>query len=275
MAQIARVLQHGVCEITQEYKGSAHKGIDIVKEGHVPDNIVAHSNGTVIQVINNCKYNTKNNPSNPGNMVVIEHDNGYRTRYLHLAYGTIKVSVGQRVSKGQVLGYMGNTGYSFGAHLHFEVLENGVQINPTSYLINDLPRKNVSEPTVFYRKNVGDVVNINGVYVSSTSTQKLKPAVTTGTITKILNNARNPYLLNNGNIGWVNDDCIISDTKYLHNPSYKGTSIVEALKQIGVDSSYQYRTRLAETNKISGYCGSASQNTLMLKMLKKGTLKSV
>lgn len=65
-----------------------------------------------------------------------------------------------------------------------------------------------SEPQ--YKYKVGDIVNINGVYTSSTSTNKLKPAVTTGTITKIAIGARNPYLLNNGNIGWVNDDCIIS-----------------------------------------------------------------
>lgn len=57
---------------------------------------------------------------------------------------------------------------------------------------------------------VGDTVEINGVYVSSVSTNKLKPLVTKGTITKIVN-ARNPYLLNNGAIGWVNDDCIVSN----------------------------------------------------------------
>ena len=56
----------------------------------------------------------------------------------------------------------------------------------------------------------GDTVEINGVYVSSVSTNKLKPLVTKGTITKIVN-ARNPYLLNNGAIGWVNDDCIVSN----------------------------------------------------------------
>ena len=57
--------------------------------------------------------------------------------------------------------------------------------------------------------SVGDVVNINGVYVSSTSSDKLVPAITRGTITRIIKGARNPYLLDNGNIGWVNDNCIV------------------------------------------------------------------
>lgn len=65
-------------------------------------------------------------------------------------------------------------------------------------------------PTTKYK--VGDIVNINGVYVSSTSTEKLKPLVTRGVITKVVAGARNPYLLEDGNIGWVNDGCIIGDT---------------------------------------------------------------
>jgi len=59
-------------------------------------------------------------------------------------------------------------------------------------------------------RNVGDVVTINGVYTSSSSTRKLNPAVKSGMITRIIPGARNPYLLNNGNIGWVNDSCISS-----------------------------------------------------------------
>ena len=55
---------------------------------------------------------------------------------------------------------------------------------------------------------VGDTVTINGVYTSSGSNKKLKPSKTKGTITKIVSGARNPYLLDNGNIGWVNDACI-------------------------------------------------------------------
>lgn len=66
-------------------------------------------------------------------------------------------------------------------------------------------------PTTTARK-VGDVVNINGVYVSSTSTSKLRPLKTKGKITKIVAGARNPYLLENGNIGWVNDACIVGST---------------------------------------------------------------
>lgn len=151
MSRKARVLRHGVCEITQEFKGTAHKGIDIVKEGYQLDNIVAHSDGTVVQVISNCNINTPNDPSNPGNMVKIDHGNGYMTRYLHLAYNTVNVKVGQWVKKGTVLGYMGNTGNSFGGHLHFEVLKNGSAIDPTNYLDNDLPISSNKDVNVYYK----------------------------------------------------------------------------------------------------------------------------
>lgn len=63
--------------------------------------------------------------------------------------------------------------------------------------------------------------------------------------------------------------------KYLHNPNYKGSSIVEALRQIGVDSSFSYRSKLAQINGITNYKGTAEQNTQMLKMLQNGTLKLV
>ena len=62
------------------------------------------------------------------------------------------------------------------------------------------------EPT---NKKVGDIVTINGIYTASNSTKKLNPARTTGTITKIINGARNPYLLDNGNLGWANDSVIV------------------------------------------------------------------
>ena len=59
-------------------------------------------------------------------------------------------------------------------------------------------------------RNIGDIVQVNGVYTSSSSTKKLTPTTKSGMITRIIPGAKNPYLLNNGNIGWVNDSCIIS-----------------------------------------------------------------
>lgn len=64
-----------------------------------------------------------------------------------------------------------------------------------------------STPAPTKKWNIGDFVSIDGVYVSSDSTEELKPLVDHGKITKIVD-ARNPYLLNDGNIGWVNNDCI-------------------------------------------------------------------
>ena len=63
-------------------------------------------------------------------------------------------------------------------------------------------------PTPTHKWAIGDYVTINGVYVSSDSTEELKPAIDHGKITRIVDN-RNPYLLNDGYIGWVNDGCIV------------------------------------------------------------------
>lgn len=277
-----RVLESRRCAITQECKPS-HVALDLVKEGYQLDNIIAHSDGKVVQVIKNCNINTSGDPrygspyrdaNNPGNMVKIDHGGGNYTRYLHLAYNTVKVNVGDIVKAGQLIGYMGNTGYSFGGHLHFEVWSGDQKVDPTPYLNGDLPNNDENEP-VELKHNIGENVTINGVYYTSASTEKLIPARTNGTITDIVEGARNPYLIDGGKLGWVNDSCIVSsenNVKYLSNPNYNGYSIVDALNQIGVDSSYDYRSKLAKANGISNYRGTAEQNTYMLNLLKQGKL---
>lgn len=67
-----------------------------------------------------------------GNVIEIDHQNGYRTRYAHLS--RISVSIGQRVNKGAVIGLMGNTGRSSGTHLHFEIRKDGTPVNPMPLL---------------------------------------------------------------------------------------------------------------------------------------------
>ena len=253
MSRKARVLENGMCEVTQEYKGSKHKGIDIVKKDYQLDNIVSHSAGTVVQVISNCNVTTPNDPTNPGNMVKIDHGNGYQTRYLHLAYGTVKVNVGDKVSKGQIIGYMGNTGNSFGGHLHFEVMKDNVQIDPTNYLESDLPNASVtiSETIDELAKDV-----IAGKYGNGEDRKRALGSRYAEVQARV-------------------NEMLAPSVNYLSNTSYTGVSIVDALNQIGVDSSYEYRSKLANANGIANYCGSADQNTQILKMLKNGTLKSV
>ena len=67
-----------------------------------------------------------------GNLVVIDHRNGYETRYAHLA--RIRVNVGERVSRGERIGDMGNSGRSTGTHLHYEVRLDGKPVNPMTYI---------------------------------------------------------------------------------------------------------------------------------------------
>ena len=132
-----RVLESGNCEITQEYNENHHAN-DIVGGGYTLDNVIAHTEGKVI-ILQDGYNNMPNSVGNDsyGNFVKIEHKNGYATLYAHMQKGLL-VKNGEYVKKGQVLGYMGNSGNANGAHLHFEVWKDGIRINPTEYLDKDL-----------------------------------------------------------------------------------------------------------------------------------------
>lgn len=265
-----RVLKKQKCKVTQYYSNK-HQGIDIVGENSTLDYIVAHSDGKIVTIqdgVGNMKGSIGN--ISYGNYVKIEHENGYYTLYAHMQNG-INLKMNQLIKQGQILGYMSDSGNAYGKHLHFEVLKDNERINAYEYLNKDLPNQ------ISYKQkySIGDIVEINGVYISSTSKEKLRPLITRGTITKIIENTPNPYLLDNGNIGWVNDNTIISkdNIKYLSNKSYKGKSIVDALNEISINSSYQYRKELAKINNINNYTGTQQQNIQLLNLLKQGKLK--
>ncbi len=69
-----------------------------------------------------------------GNQVAIDHGNGLVTRYCHLEDASMRVKVGERVTRGQLLGWMGTTGRSTGEHLHFQVERDGVAVDPLPFL---------------------------------------------------------------------------------------------------------------------------------------------
>lgn len=71
-----------------------------------------------------------------GNLVTLNHGYGYKTQYAHLSQFGVKL--GEKVKRGQVIGYVGNTGKSTGPHLHYEVLRNGEATDPIYYFYNDL-----------------------------------------------------------------------------------------------------------------------------------------
>lgn len=101
--------------------GRQHRGIDIARPSNFT--IKAADNGKVVSAGWDGTY---------GNKIVINHNNGLQTVYAHLS--SIGVSVGQTVQAGAAIGVMGRTGNSTGVHLHFEVLKNGANVNPLSYL---------------------------------------------------------------------------------------------------------------------------------------------
>jgi murein DD-endopeptidase MepM/ murein hydrolase activator NlpD len=113
------------CFYTQ-YFGASHFGVDLQHRGGSP--IYAAEAGTVIRA----DYGWN---GGYGNVIVIDHGNGLQTLYAH--HKKLYVKVGDRVARGQPIGFMGNTGRVHGPtgiHLHFEVNQNGVKKNPLMYL---------------------------------------------------------------------------------------------------------------------------------------------
>jgi murein DD-endopeptidase MepM/ murein hydrolase activator NlpD len=107
--------------LTQRY-WSGHLGIDVANRTGVP--IRAADDGYVVM--------SGRDTWGYGNQVVIDHGNGYLTRYAHLH--RVDVKAGQSVKKNQQIGTMGSTGRSTGPHLHFEIIYNRVRRNPLGFL---------------------------------------------------------------------------------------------------------------------------------------------
>lgn len=98
-----------------------HHGVDFA--GRQGSDIVAVASGLVIGAGREGGY---------GNLVEIDHGGGNVTRYAHNK--DIAVVVGDAVSKGQVIAHMGSTGHSTGTHVHFEVIQNGIKVNPIKFV---------------------------------------------------------------------------------------------------------------------------------------------
>src|SRR5690606_21412870 len=102
-----------------------HTGIDLPSPIGTP--IYATGNGKVVESGVERGY---------GIMLKIDHGYGYETLYGHMSRYVVRK--GQEVKRGQLIGYVGNTGSSTGPHLHYEVIKNGRPVNPVSFFYNDL-----------------------------------------------------------------------------------------------------------------------------------------
>jgi len=109
-----------------------HEGIDLSGKRGLP--VFATGNGVVREAGRVL--------SGYGNSVLVDHGFGYMTRYAHL--DVILVKKGQKVSRGEQIGTLGNTGRSVGSHLHYEVLYRGRHVNPVTYLNEELSKAEYS-----------------------------------------------------------------------------------------------------------------------------------
>ncbi|WP_029894466.1 M23 family metallopeptidase [Desulfohalovibrio reitneri] len=104
-------------------KREFHKGLDISSPMGTP--IYAPAKGKIIFTGRDGSY---------GNSIAVDHGTGVVTKYAHLHRSAVKR--GQEVARGELIGYVGNTGRSTGPHLHYEVRLNGVPVNPMRYILN-------------------------------------------------------------------------------------------------------------------------------------------
>ena len=237
--------------ITNEYN-TDHKAIDIVASDRSETNIIALESGTVTTVVNNIKSTNHKSKGldTYGNYVKIKQKNGKTALYAHMKYGSIKVNKGQYIEKGTVIGTIGETGNAYGKHLHLEIqTSNNVKENPIISLNAQVDNTSVTEKQT---KNIPTSQNS----IQNNNHTKHTPKI--------------EETIKQENISSSN-----TSNEYLNAKNYKHGSIVDALKSIGINSSYNYRKKLAQANNIKNYHGSYFQNIQMLNLLKQGKLKKV
>lgn len=112
--------EHPIFNITRE-----HKGLDFAADPGMP--VYATGDGRITMAYSSESY---------GRVIFVDHGYEYETRYAHLS--RFAVSPGDQVRRGQLIGYVGNTGYSVSSHLHYEVIFKGQHVNPINFFQRDL-----------------------------------------------------------------------------------------------------------------------------------------
>lgn len=264
-----------------------HQAVDLVSENRAIDDVIAFDDGIVEVVVKDFKYTDHNSSGTDtyGNFVKIRHSDGTKSLYAHMKYGSICVYQGEKISKGQKIGTIGNTGNAYGVHLHFEMRDSSDnRLNPKEYLYRKVDEnthkdnENIENSDVSYQ----DEVKVNDQITSSDDNSSVLDDESTVSDDESTVSDDEPAILDDDSlvIDERNEDYEDKDyvnnhkVRYLSNYSYKDGSIVDGLKDIGMDSSFDYRLILAKKNGIKKYRGSYAQNVYLLTLLKLGKLKA-
>lgn len=120
-----RITSHFGKRTDPVYEGTAfHKGIDIGTPVSTP--VLATAQGVVIFAGNRSRW---------GNVIIVNHDKNYQSIYAHLH--KFNATKGDTISRGQIIGFSGNTGKSTGPHLHYEIRHHGEPVDPLPFLVPD------------------------------------------------------------------------------------------------------------------------------------------
>jgi hypothetical protein len=208
-----------------------HNGVDVGYSKNEEENkVYANCKGVVYETQDSLDKNTNaTGKATWGNFVLIKHPNGMFSRYAHLIKGSIAVKVGQDVDENTYLGMMGESGITYGRHLHFEVAtgyNSNTRIDPTPYLTKPIYEeiKQVEQPMTDTNDfKVGDkVLVLNGYATAGSDGSGSHTATYTGNIndsgdikyiTLICDGALRPYHLSNDKEntkprGWVSKEQI-------------------------------------------------------------------
>jgi len=138
-----------------------HNGIDLVALSGKP--VLASAEGIV---------KTSSATDKNGNFIVIDHADGFSTKYLHLKNRSVKA--GERVASGTTIGLVGNTGKSTGPHLHFEILESGKPVNPASFIPFKSNRKGVKSIAVPKKQDANTDKRFELIIDKNTTNERLE-----------------------------------------------------------------------------------------------------
>lgn len=219
-----KVITNASQRVTNKYSKN-HTGVDLKASQHEIENyIFAHSSGVIVAIKDGYdRMIGARGMASYGNYIDIEHKNGYKTRYAHLKKNSICVKVGQQVNNSTKIAEMGNTGNTIGItgkHLHFEVVKNGVRINPEKFLKQEFGafityqshdkyygwNPNVNLGTYEYAGNFG--YNIDAIYLDQYQ-MRVHDMVTNTWLPWVKN--RNDYA---GNLGNAIDGVQILEVSY-------------------------------------------------------------